>query len=164
MHRSPEYLGRHRLAVMNNHTYQVVSPSGKRHFESPATLKGVIKIYLLGTRDVLHYIGITGQPMARRLNYGPKADGKNGYHGYPWKTEFGEFDLDIWQFSRSNSDSSIHFAEAVEAEIAFLYKMHSGEWPTSQTEIHFSNKFDMANPVPRDIAERILDQFKRDDS
>lgn len=164
MHRSPNYLGRHRFLVKSKRSYQVVSPTGKTHFESPATLNGVVKIYLLGKEDKLHYVGITRQSMARRLNYGMKANGKNGYHGYAWKNELGKYDLDVWQFSLKKTDDSADLAEAVEAEIAFRYRNQSGKWPLYQTEIHFSNQFDGLQPLPRDIAKRILARFYRGSS
>ncbi len=155
---SPEYIGRYSLTVQKNRTYQVLSPSGKQCFEPPATQKG-IKIYLIGKKDALSYVGITRQPMANRINSGLKADGKRGYHGYAWKKYPGQYKLDIWHFHQEQTEDLVRFAEAVEAEVAFLCRLDGDDWPIHQTEIHFSNNFKKAKPLPRDLARSILNQF-----
>ncbi len=75
--------------------YQVVGPSGLLHFEKPATGKSP-KIYTVSDNTHFFYVGSTFQPMGARLRGAFYADGKNGYHGYPWRHHKGCLNLNIW--------------------------------------------------------------------
>ena len=124
------------LCIHENLSYEVRHPDGTPHFVSPAT-KRCPKLYLVGNRQGLQYVGITNQPMAVRLNMGLKATGTHGYHGYAWKMIRTPLTLDVWCVNDSASGDAIQQFEAVEAEVVYLCRFHTGRWPKSQTEIHF---------------------------
>jgi len=125
---------RYTISVQRDHSYSIVAPDGKGHFIKPDTQAGQ-KLYLVGYGRKLHYVGITNRPMSARISMGLKAKGKNGYHGYAWKKIREPLTLHVicWGGNR-NLRKEI---EAIEAEIAFLCRRKTGEWPLSQTEIHF---------------------------
>lgn len=115
-------------------SYSVVTLSGQTHFIQPDSKSG-LKLYLVGLDGRLHYVGITNRPMSARINMGIKAKGKNGYHGYAWKNIRAPMILDVITLSGNNIGRSD--VEAIEAEVAYLCRSQTGEWPLSQTEIHF---------------------------
>ncbi|MFA5779647.1 MAG: hypothetical protein WC947_05890 [Elusimicrobiota bacterium] len=118
----------YRIKVKSNEIISVLAKDGTNHFVSPVTKKSN-KIYLLGKNGLIHYIGITKQPIISRLRYKPNH--KSGYHGYKWLKENGDHCLVIWMF---NNDVSV---EAVEAEIVYFFRKQYHQWPKYQTEIHF---------------------------
>ena len=99
-------------------------------FQKPATSKGQ-KLYIVKCKDAVLYVGITSQSITNRLRYGFTATGKHGYHGYKWKDHKEELDLLIWYFPDKTD------VEAIEAEVVFNIRKHTGLWPAFQTEIHF---------------------------
>lgn len=125
---------RYTITVHRDHTYSVISPDGKNHFVKPDTQAGQ-KLYLVGQAGRLHYVGITNRPVSARLSMGLKAKGKNGYHGYAWKNIRKPMTLHVicWGGKKEIRKE----IEAIEAEVAFLCRRSTGEWPLSQTEIHF---------------------------
>jgi len=125
---------RYTMTVRSHGAYSVVGPKGTSHFTKPATQSGP-KIYLVGLRGRLHYVGVANCTMSRRIWRGLKAKGKNGYHGYEWKSIRAPLTLDVICWSGAGSD--LKALEAVEAEVAFLCRTETGQWPLSQTEIHF---------------------------
>ncbi len=94
------------------------------------------KLYVVTRENDVHYVGVTNRPMASRLNMGLKAKGKGGYHGYKWKNLKSPLRLLVWSFPEE-SKPFLRQLETVEAEFAFLIRKDTGQWPQSQTEIHF---------------------------
>ncbi|WP_143693340.1 hypothetical protein [Vibrio mangrovi] len=84
------------------------------------------------------YVGIAQQPMSARLGYGFKANGKGGYHGYKWKFLETTLQLSVWTAKLNGVYAPLKEMETIEAEVAFLCRQISGQWPTHQHEIHFS--------------------------
>ncbi len=145
---------------MNKHIYQlgikkgkiksVLSSDGTDHFVAPVTKKSK-KIYLIGKDGVIHYVGITTQPIRSRLRGGENPNHATGYHGYKWLKESGKHCLVIWIFE---DDMDI---EAIEAEIVYYFRKQNDQWPRHQTEIHFHS-----TSVPeRKLAKKILAETQR---
>jgi hypothetical protein len=88
-------------------------------------------------RHEIHYVGVTNQPMSSRINFGLKARGKGGYHGYKWKNIRGPFKLIVYSFPDQNVAQFLLELETVEAELVFHVRKETRKWPISQTEIHF---------------------------
>ncbi|MBA1147844.1 hypothetical protein H0Z60_12380 [Ectothiorhodospiraceae bacterium WFHF3C12] len=122
-----------------------------KKFSRPASTRGVAKLYTLSANRQLLYVGIAQQPMASRLNYGFKANGKGGYYGYKWKHLAQVLGLTIWTASSNGDYVAIRELETIEAEVAFLCRKNSGQWPEFQNEIHFFPSFE----VHRRAAEQI---------
>jgi hypothetical protein len=87
-------------------------------------------------KNDIHYVGVTNQPMSARINSGLKARGKKGYYGYKWKDIKEPLRLLVWAFP-TKGVLFLRALETVEAEFAFLVRKETGNWPLSQTEIHF---------------------------
>lgn len=84
---------------------------------------------------------------------GLRAKGKNGYHGYAWKHIRKPMTLHVicWSGGK-NIRKEI---EAIEAEVAFLCRCDTGEWPFSQTEIHFRP----TNTLHKKLAIKVYKMF-----
>lgn len=93
--------------------------------------------------------------MSVRLRGGLKADGAHGYHGYSWGKKNQEICLDVWYLD--GEDIRPADLETIEAEVVFLYRQESGQWPQEQTEIHFHPS---AN-IHRECARQVVDALKR---
>ena len=106
-------------------------------FTAPATTRGLPKLYTVSRDGALVYVGIAEQPMSARLNFGFKASGKGGYHGYKWKHLTERLALSVWTAHDEGGTVSIREMETVEAEVAFLCRLESHQWPAFQHEIHF---------------------------
>jgi hypothetical protein len=120
----------YKLTVSNKLITSVTSENGVSHFTSPVT-KHNNKVYLVGINQTIHYIGTAKQPIGARMRYGVKPNHKTGYHGYKWLNKNGTHNLMIWIIAEKIN------AEAVEAEIAYLFRNKTKQWPKYQTEIHF---------------------------
>lgn len=128
---------KYRLVIKTKNAYEVVLDGEERNgFRSPDT-KVCPKLYVITQGSKIHYVGITNRPMSARINYGLKAKGTNGYHGYKWKTAKGNLELFVWSFPKSSGKKFIREIETVEAEFAYLVRNKTGNWPISQNEIHF---------------------------
>lgn len=127
----------YKLSLLPGGQYKLSNAEGPASFSKPASTRGVAKLYTLSHAGKLLYVGIAQQPMASRLNYGFKANGKGGYHGYKWKHLSHELTLNIWTASEKEKYVPLREMEAIEAEIAFLCRRESGQWPEFQNEIHF---------------------------
>ncbi len=108
------------------------------------------KIYILKQGKEILYVGITKMTLSNRFRNGLTASGKNGYHGYAWKslatkTHSREIDLFVFEFSSEER------TEAIEAEVVYLIRNKTGKWPKYQTEIHFHQ----ADKTEAKIAESI---------
>lgn len=108
-------------------------PKGTPRFSGLAT-KLLHKLYVISIENVPIYVGITSQSMRNRLRYGFSADGSSGYHGYAWRNHHTQATLDIWCLA--DPEKTKKDLETIEAEVVFLIRQ-SGQWPASQTEIHF---------------------------
>ncbi|MDO8804455.1 MAG: hypothetical protein Q7R35_08485 [Elusimicrobiota bacterium] len=117
--------------------YNLSAESGDCKFYKPATIRGLAKLYTVSDADSLIYVGISQQPMAGRLNYGFKANGESGYHGYKWRDLKRQLRLTVWTAQKDGSPAQLRELETVEAEVAFLCRQRSGLWPVYQHEIHF---------------------------
>ena len=118
-------------------TYEVVlNGADQTGFTKPATLT-CPKLYVVMRQGEFHYVGVTNQSMSARINFGLKAKGKGGYHGYKWKGIRDPLKLFVWSFATERGKRFLRELETVEAEFAFLLRKTTGRWPLSQTEIHF---------------------------
>lgn len=114
------------------------------NFSKPVTVDKHPKIYVLKVGDELVYIGYTGQGIRARLDGGLRAKGENGYHGYKWQNEK-VLDLLVFMFEPFTEDADSNdeyklFVEAIEAELVYLVREKTGNWPRCQNEIHFNNE------------------------
>ncbi|MEX1227206.1 MAG: hypothetical protein WD623_15560 [Marinobacter sp.] len=107
-------------------------------FSAPACTSGIAKLYTISSDDSLLYVGITKQRMSIRMGYGFKANGKGGYHGYKWKFLEATLKLSVWTAKLHGVHAPLGEMGTIEAEVAFICRQHSGQWPTHQHEIHFS--------------------------
>lgn len=105
-----------------------------RTFQKPVTKAKLPKIYLIKQESDIVYVGATSQGIRNRLRYGLQAKGRGGYHGYAFKG-LNQFDMFIWIFPNEKPK----IIETIEAEIVYLIRNKTGEWPKYQTEIHFHN-------------------------
>ena len=112
------------------------------------------KLYIVSVESKPIYVGLTRQAVRSRLRYGMKANGKNGYHGYAWRHDYKSVTLSIWCHVDAPERSVVDI-ETVEAEVVFLIRPHLGQWPASQTEIHFHP----SNAEHRQVAKKIFDHF-----
>jgi len=126
---------------ISNSKKEPYSLGDNKKFTPPASKKDKPKVYTVSSNGKLHYVGITRQSMSARLRYGLslKAMGKqrHGYHGY--KLEPGNYILHVWSFDKSpqNKNEANEELETIEAEVVFLCRILTGQWPKSQNEIHF---------------------------
>jgi hypothetical protein len=108
--------------------------NGPRSFTKPMTERGH-KLYMVGfTNRTVIYVGEATSGMATKLNRGLNAKGQHGYHGYKWRSLRCPLRIAVWAFDASTKRSEV---EAIEAEVTFLVRLQSGEWPSHQNEIHF---------------------------
>lgn len=117
-------------------SFSVEGPDGRPNFSGLANAKAP-KLYVVSSKGVPVYVGITRQPMRNRLRFGWKATGEHGYHGYAWRRHLREAHLDIWCHEDAPATNASHDIETIEAELVFLIRQISGQWPKYQTEIHF---------------------------
>ncbi len=141
------------LLIANDFSYKLSQNDAVCLFSKPATVRGIAKLYTVVQDNVLLYVGIAKQPMSSRLNNGFKANGRNGYHGYKWKTIRDNLKLNIWTASENTEYISFEEIEIIEAEVAYLCRRNSGQWPRHQHEIHFHQ----SNSTHRELAKIIYD-------
>lgn len=133
-------------------TASVNSSNGKPHFVHPATAKKKPKLYVISKNGKLLYAGVTKRPMATRLRDGSTADGSHGYHGYTWLKKDDVLLLHVWYLDYSAETAKN--LETIEAEVVFLFRHKSGQWPSEQTEIHFHE----SNELHKAFAKTILNK------
>jgi hypothetical protein len=143
----------HYKLSFNAVNFTVVSPRGTAKFSGQAT-SNIPKLYVVSVDELPIYVGVTKQSMRNRLRLGWKAAGVGGYYGYPWRHKFSEADLDIWYHEDAPSEGPPIDIETVEAEVVFLIRAR-GQWPESQTEIHFH----VSTQEHRDIASAIMGRY-----
>lgn len=128
---------RYTLQVNDGGSYRLSSGGLQCKFTPPASTRGIAKLYTPSLNRKLIYVGIAGQPMSSRLNFGFKATGRGGYHGYKWRTLRESLTLHVWTVQGTERNASLRELETVEAEVAFFCRQISGQWPAYQHEIHF---------------------------
>jgi len=144
------------VLTISSGKHSVVAPNGQPHFVSPATLN-VPKLYVVSRDLSLFYVGVTRQSMTTRLRGGMLANGLHGYHGYAWKRVDNLLRLDIWYLEEVEKEKAADELETIEAEVVYLFRKRSGQWPSGQTEIHFHQSKD----THRTSAKRILDEIRK---
>ncbi len=137
-----------------NRSASIRAMDGTTHFVAPATAKKKPKLYVASQGGTLLYVGVTTQSMSVRLRGGLTADGTHGYHGYSWGKKDHSIRLQIWYLNGDSGTTTD--LETIEAEVVFLYRHESGQWPTAQTEIHFH----ASNEHHRNCARQIVDALK----
>jgi hypothetical protein len=125
---------RYRLNISSN-DYVCVEANGERasQFIAPDTQDRIPKLYVVKDRDEICYVGFTSQGIGKRLRYGFKATGKNGYYGYKWKDKLKQAEIFIWCFP----DTKAEHVESIEGELVYFIRKETGKWPKYQMEIHF---------------------------
>lgn len=118
-------------------SYRLFSQEMVCTFSKPASVGKLAKLYTLSDAGHLIYVGIAEQAMASRLSYGFRANGKSGYYGYKWKGLRHRLSLTVWTATENNEHVPVRELETIEAEVAFLCRKQSGQWPAYQHEIHF---------------------------
>jgi len=141
------------LASLN---YIVKGQNGEEKFSAPASSKATPKLYVVCDSKVIHYVGITRQSMATRLRQGFNANGVHGYHGYKWKNNADKLELSIWVLENVEPDKAYQELETIEAEIVFLCRLHSNQWPESQHEIHFHKSKEFHRKCAQQVYEHIM--------
>lgn len=118
------------------------------------------KLYIFSRDGKPLYVGATVQSMSARLSLGWK-DNESGYYGFQLRHEGSEVDLDVWVDTdpvqpRINGRRSGSDIETVEAEVVYLLRHRTGQWPAFQTEIHFYQSADRH----REQAETVLRHYR----
>jgi hypothetical protein len=117
---------------------KITNISTKENFFSYPATNNKGKLYLVKYKGKIIYVGITSQPIIKRLKNGLNPNEKYGYHGYAWR-KLKNIDLFLWCNYGKDKDKSdeIKKMETIEAEIVFFIRSTDNEWPQYQTEIHF---------------------------
>jgi len=141
----------YKLRLSKDRLHRIEGEDGNKIFTAPASQKNKPKLYTVSSNVKLHYVGITIQRMSTRLLSGLNATGEHGYHGYKLKP--GNYVLHIWSFENfpPDKDEAKEELETIEAEVVFLCRILTGQWPESQNEIHFHQ----SEPFHRELALRI---------
>lgn len=138
-------------------SYRLLQNSVQSKFTQPASTRGIAKIYTLADGASLIYVGIAQQPMSARLGQGLRANGKSGYWGYKWKGLEKTLRLTVWTAKLNGAYATLRDLETVEAEVAFVCRQNSGQWPANQHEIHFYPSYQWH----RDAADKIYSHAVR---
>lgn len=134
-------------------SFTVLCAKGTNRFSGIARSL-VPKLYIASVNGKPVYVGITKRGMQQRLTYGWKATGKSGYYGYAWRRKGTAAVLDVWGHTDA-ADRNEREIETVEAEVVFLLRHRTNQWPAFQTEIHFYQSTD----EHRRVAEKILAHY-----
>jgi hypothetical protein len=139
------------LELFDEGPYLLLSGGVKCKFSKPASTGRHPKLYTLSSAGKLLYVGVASQSMSSRLSFGFRAKGKGGYHGYKWKILRNRLALSIWTAEQEGVTTTLRDLETIEAEVAFLCRQQSGQWPEFQHEIHFYP----SQSLHRDAAQKI---------
>ena len=145
----------YKLRLLDDSPYELRCDGEACKFSAPASTQGVSKLYVVSIRTKILYVGISRQPVASRLRGGLNATGKNGYWGYKWKGERKELDFHIFTVAETGKKIDLNNMEAIEAEVVFLYRLNTGQWPASQNEIHFQKSKECHRRVAGEIYGKI---------
>ena len=80
------------------------------------------------------------------------AKGEHGYYGYKWK-DLQEVELLVWNFPGSTQD----YVESIEAELVYIIREKTGNWPKYQMEIHFHGATEEERKVAKSILSELMD-------
>ncbi len=144
-------------------------------FESPLTTQGS-KVYLFANREEIFYVGKTSQKsVTSRFVSAFKASREqriSGFKGYEFKNHHTNSLLHVFTSSDWNKygpkKGMAHWvddAELIEAEVCYLIRHKTGQWPKYQNEIHFGRfkdeHFQAAKKILSEIQKlnRILPDF-----
>jgi hypothetical protein len=137
------------------HDYSVVwAPVGKRF--GGTALGRAYKLYVVSQDGWPVYVGVTKRPLVERFRLGWKAKGESGYYGYEWRKAGSIAQVDVWTLPEGVYQDAKQYLETIEAELVFHIR-EAGQWPSSQTEIHFHESTD----VERAIAQNILARYTK---
>ncbi|MBL4585534.1 MAG: hypothetical protein JKX84_00545 [Flavobacteriales bacterium] len=106
------------------------------------------KIYVLTDGSNVQYIGTSKQSIRARLSAGLNAK----KYAYQWK-KLSSVCLSVWCFTELDKTQ----IENIEAELAFIVRQKTGEWPLGQNEIHFNNEY----AEGKQMAEKLYQQLKK---
>jgi len=124
----------------------------QKTFTKPLTEKRY-KLYVIKKNKKILYIGITRQSLRSRFRLGFSADGGNGYHGYKWR-DIKKVKVLVWILNNYNENQ----LENIEAELVYLVRNNTNDWPYFQNEIHFNNNFAKGKKVAKEIFELISNE------
>ena len=113
--------------------------------------KGKRKLYVVTENSKIVYVGVTILSLSTRINYGFRANGKKGYHGYKWKV-LSKVTMFVFVFE----NLTIQEIENIEAELVYNVREKTGKWPDFQNEIHFNNLYDKGRSVALRIYEQLM--------
>jgi len=124
--------------ILSAEPLRVRSSTGEEKF-SHEVAQRCSKVYVVSDHGRIIYVGSSTQPLRSRLYGALRAAGEHGYYGYAWKKSAAALSLDVWIFDDVVCKKGMRCmtAETVEAEVVFLVRERDGNWPASQTEIHF---------------------------
>ena len=137
--------------------FQCIEANGEKGkgFIYPDSSNKLPKLYVVKNSHEIYYVGITTQKIRERLRQGFNAKGEHGYYGYKWKNQSGKLVLSIWVLENIEPDEAYRDLETIEAEIVFLCRLHSNQWPESQHEIHFHKSEEFHRKCAQQIYEHI---------
>jgi hypothetical protein len=145
-------IGRHKLSF-DAEKFTVACPNRTGKFSGLAT-SALPKLYVASIDGKPIYVGITKQPIGKRLRFGWRANGQDGYYGYAWRHTCTQADLDIWCHEDAPSGKAMCLdMETIEAEVVFLIRK-AGQWPPYQTEIHFHPSNEEHRTFAAQVAQR----------
>ena len=106
------------------------------------------KLYVISHDHKPVYVGSANKGMDDRLRQGFR----NRYT-YAWRHHLAGTNpnVDVWLQEGGDTDNLV-FVKAVEAEVVFLIRQKTGQWPKYQTEIHFHQ----SNDEHREAAQKIV--------
>lgn len=133
--------------------FSVICENGGSGFSTIAK-SPMPKLYVVSYEGKPVYFGITKQGMKQRLYFGWRASGSQGYYGYRWRNSGSSAELHVWGHSDA-IDRNVRDIETAEAEVVFLFRRITGQWPAYQTEIHFYPSTD----EHRRVASEILSHY-----
>lgn len=136
--------------------YSIKGASGETKFSSPASSLNTPKLYVIYDSERIHYVGAATRRMSDRLRTGFNANGLHGYHGYKWKNHKSVLGLAVWALKGVPDESAWQELETIEAEIVFLCRLCTEQWPASQHEIHFHISTENHRKMALQIHEHIL--------
>ena len=145
---------RYRLEFDSMQITAVENPDGGNKLSGPAAQR-VPKLYVVSQDEKPLYVGITRQTLRTRLRMGFQADSGHGYHGYAWRHQLRQANVDVWV--QDGDETSTLDLETVEAEVVFLIRQQQGQWPEHQTEIHFHQSEETHRQLARSILEHYVD-------
>jgi hypothetical protein len=135
-------------------SYTVMCGAGRPRFSGGAATRKP-KLYIASVDEKPFYVGQTITPMSNRLRIGWSRKGEGGYYGYKWRHHMPRANLDVWVHEDAHTDNPARDIETVEAEIVFLIRLHTGQWPAYQTEIHFYQ----SSSEHRRVAQAVLSTY-----